>query len=335
MKTAKKWISLLLVFALCFAIPAAALDNNNQLNCEVEKEASATYTNMTIFEGIKASDNGQYAISSTDGGEVPVGMLQVDLLDEEQYSAVLTNPDLSEPVKESLASKRDHALEIGESKQYVFIFSPRLLDENTAGTYAIPAGRTEYTWNGHKFMIERVYTYDVHSGFEYIQRGVSTKQVASTITDITLGVASLSNKFSFAASGISLLKIFLNALNLSNANYISGFSDDYIQADVISDVCEQWTWGKHLSTDPDWFLGVYTRRVFVKQVRVEQYYYVSSLSGYKLSPNTIYPNHEIKGAHFTDDWQQACSYAWDGRMSTLTDPAPTWTLGNKTFVYYT
>lgn len=330
----KKLMSLVLAMAMSLSVLPAA-NAVNTPKPETESGYSKTYMDSAVFDGIKVSDVGQYAIAASDGSEVPVGMLKVNLLDQEQYSAVMDRADISESVKESLVPKHDQAIDVGKTEQYVFIFSPRLLDNNAAGTYAIPSGRTEYTWNGHKFLIERLYTYNDDSGYVNIQTGVPTKEIAANIFDVTLAIGSLkSEAVSLLASHISLLQAFLNLCNLSNANYVPGHTGDYIQACVTADTCEQWTWGKHLPTDPDWFLGVYTERVFVKKVEARQKYYVSSMSGFvQKDLDPIYPNCELKGTHYTDDWQQACEYAWDNRMSTATDPTPTWKLGNKIFTY--
>lgn len=332
MKTHKKLVSILCAVALLVsALPAAAaVDDTSKLNSETGSESSAIYTNSTIFNGIKASDAGQYAITASDGSEVPVGMLEVNLLDQEQYSAVMDRTDISDAVKESLMSKRDQALDVGKNEQYVFIFSPRFLDCNTAGTYAIPAGRTEYTWNGHSFLIERVHTLNVSSGYQFVDKGVTTKEKASTIVSVLLTLGGLNKKLAVASGGISLLQSFYN---FNKIDSVPGNAGDYAQVCVNSDIYEQWTWGKHLPTDPDWFLGVYTEKVLVKKVLSKQQYFVPAVHGYQSSNEEINYNQELKGPHFTDDWQESCEIAWANRMSTVTDPTPKWTVGSKTFYF--
>ena len=331
----KRFTSLFLALAMVLGLSGQAFAAN-ELTSAAADESAMIYTHDTPFEGIKASDDGEYAITSADGSAVPVGMLQVDLLNQEEYSAVINSPDLSEAVKESLTSKRNHALELGKNAQYVSIFSPHLLANNGIEAYAIPAGKTNYTWNGHTFLIERVITYGHDSDWQKIAKGPSTKEKASAIFDVALAMGGVTKKIELVASAagkISLLAAFLELCNLSNANFIPGTSEDYLDAVVTADTYEQWTWGKILNTDPDWFLGVYTKKVDVKKVETRQHYYVASESGYRTETKETPINDVLVGEHYTDDWQQSCKYAWDNRMSTVHDPALTWKLGEKIFTY--
>lgn len=329
-KMKKRMFSFLLAAAMMLGIYTPTLAAE-PLTEDASESRPFSKLSDTQFDGIKKSVSGQYVMvaeEQPDQEGVPVGRLDVDLIDADQYEAVLASENISDAVKESLRQKRESAVSRGDDHLLVTIFSPWLIKESGRSTRAIPTGRTNYTWNGHSFLIEKVYYRGIESDIAKISEGSGTKELASGLTSMALiGIGVVAPvHVALVASGLSLLQAFYQ---ITGINSVYGSTQDTLHICLTYDLAEQWTWA---DIDGEWYLGLYTEKATVTSLWTKQFYFDTSTNTGRSEKNDTAVNKVVKGDHFSDDWQSQCQTAWNNRLSGLNEQTQ-WTIGGKTFSF--
>jgi hypothetical protein len=261
-KLSKKFISVLVALAMLLALSAAAFAAEGiQEAGEIlpdtvfgfviegnDSYSQKEYTIETEFEGVRESSDGFYAmeVDTIIGAEkLPVGRLDVDLADANAVQALMENVNVSEAVKTAVQEKRALVLANDIDSLIVTLFSQNLLSVNSLpnaddSLLRSSSAQSYYTYNGSQMMTEKLYSYGLSTGWEYIQSGNNTRTVAATVYNITLAVVSVATKtLGFLAAGISIFQAFVNQFGSS---WATGHTSDYAQARLIYDDVSQWTY---------------------------------------------------------------------------------------------
>lgn len=268
------------------------------------------------------SEDGYYAEEiNIDGDDVwlPVGRLDIDLLDLDALEDTLRKNDIPVEVRTELLSASKIAMVRGSKSAKASFFSPDLVvNTNSSGSTTT----TYYTYSGHKMKSVRVYYSGISTGWEYISTGVKTKDIADDIASFILSAVGINFKtISIIATGITLFQAFLN----DHGSIAGGHRDDYLQIRLIYDDIKQWTYAQN---GDEWILGLCTEQVTVTKVGSEQYYY-NTLSGTGHTTTTDRAVNVVqKSEHFDSPW----ATAWQWLSTPLTEWIY-WKVGSKTFYF--
>ncbi|MDR1328186.1 MAG: hypothetical protein LBK23_01115 [Oscillospiraceae bacterium] len=253
----------------------------------------------TEFDDIRKSDDGYYAMAvSTSAGEkyIPVGRLDIDLVNPDNVNTALSRTDIKPEIKEAIQESSALAIESGVGSRVVTLFSQALLPKidllsnarkpTAVATLARKSRATkitpyapEYTYitySGVPMVSERLYYTSVDSNLFTLKTGVTTKDVMATLSTMVVEVAGsfVPTLVSIVTSGFAdLYAMYTNA----NPSAV-GNTKDKAEARITFDEIKQWTYVN--PPNAAWILGLYSEKLTVTAVYHYQYYwYPSTLTG--------------------------------------------------------
>jgi hypothetical protein len=305
------------------------------------------YTISTEFENIKESDDGFYAMEVASGNDialVPVGRLDIDVVDENVFSATMQRTDISEQAKEEITANREKMIELGSLDGYeVTVFSQFLLPEDSRtvvysmrkkginrsyGT-VVPFGTTYTyeTYSGIPMVIEDVVQTGLNTTYKTVASGISAKSTAETAITIALTIVGFSSStlINYVATGISLLSYFLTTVGTST------FTASYTDTLQVRLIYDKTTRSAFLIDSNDiWHIGVTTRKVTVTKIGSEQYYYNGGNNGKTLSLDRTV-SQTIKGSYFDSPYSEA--YFRAANNYTPANEQLQWKATDATFIF--
>ena len=281
----KKIISaiLLLVFCYGFVAPVYALGSDLQ---HIGSEA---------LDGVRAIGSDYYLLDDNNEILDRVGRVDLDLSNRNEIEDFLTNSEVEKEVKDYIRTLEKRILDGEIEGCYVTVFSPELIYHK--GNASPKSSITDYyTYNGMEMKRERVYTYNISTGYHFVSYGTSTLSIANAISQFFFYVASsLSKVFNI---GTTLLDLFETAAGGTVA-YAS--SNDYSQVNLKYDGVNQWVYGKLDGTN--WYLGYYAQKITLNQVIIEQQFVVNGVGTTKTSYKSS--NIVCKPSSFDSPWAKA------------------------------
>ncbi|MDR1821036.1 MAG: hypothetical protein LBQ91_01225 [Oscillospiraceae bacterium] len=336
------------------AASAANLGNKGRVVKGNDVYSQKSYSRQTAYKGIRSSTDGYYAMEvdvSSGTDTVPVGRLDIDLCDTAAVNAALLRSDISDNVKAAIYEKHLKALENGDESVTASLFSSDLLYSGSSNAAQLPTGSasftvdsllavkgsaitaaplstttiTYYTYNGSQMKSEKLYTNGISTGWEYIQRGATSGTTAGNIFSVIVNAVGVTTTapIPFVSAAISLLQTALNQLSASS---ITGHGNDYVQARVMYNDVQQWTYLN--AGGSTWWIGLYSQQVTVTRVSSEQYYYNAVAGGRIASTDRTNLNIVKKTAHFDSPW--AYAYQWANNYVTETVQCK---IGSKTLYF--
>ena len=292
--------------------------------CAPNELLTESYTTETTFRDVKKSPDGRYAIELTTsiGTEyLPVGRLDINLLDSSSVDNTLQRDDIPTEVKAEIQKKQERAIANGSNSASVSYFSSALM-ETQDGLTTRSNDSIYYTYQGHEMRSDRLYSYGDSTGWEYIVSGTKTETVTSALFNVAFSAAGLAfTSVSILSTGAAVIKAFTDLFGLG---WITGHSSDYLQMRLFFDDIKQWTYGK---TGSGWQLGLCTEKVTLLKVGHEQYYYNNGRGG-ELENSDRSVKQVMMSEHFDSPW----ATAWQWTTAPLTEWV-TWKVHNKTFVF--
>lgn len=325
----KKLISIILMTSFVLSLGTVSYANEISYNNETVDALISNgqiYTLDTVFEGIKQSDDGFYAmeieaLARDDSGFIPVGKLDIDITDESQMEEVLSSDVIPNEIKQEIERKKEIALKSEcEDQITMTFFSTELLNSQPNGIS--PRNTTYKTYNGYEMRSDKLYTYGLDTGYEFVQSGKNTKTEASKIADIVIIVAGVLpfKSVSLTAGGISLFQFFVNANTGITA---TGHTSDFAQVALIYDVVDQWTYAR---LNGDWSIGLISQQVKITSVDTRQYYYdINARTGETVN-SSYSPNKTFSTKNFSSPWAKALQWAGNPEYEKIE-----WKLGSATF----
>lgn len=302
----KRFVSLFLAASFIFAINSGALAVSAGEATKVQAPhelLQKSYVQETNFDGIMESADGYYAlkISASSAPKsidyLPVGRVDIDLLDADEVDLVLENDKIPPEIKAEIERKQKQAVSSGTESARVTFFSSELL-ENTSANNSI-----YYTYNGHEMRSDRLYTYRSNTGWEYIKQGTTTRIVAASLFNIGLGFLGIKLvPVSILSSGLAVITAFTSVFG---NNWIGGHAEDFLQMRLQFDDVKQWTYG---NAGDGWRLGLCTENVVLTKIGVEQYYYNKESRIGRSQTSDNYVNVNVKSPHYDSPWATAWQY---------------------------
>ena len=307
----KKIVAIFLVLVITFSQVAFAdeykvRDDSTKpvVHDEGNPLAKLNYSINTEFDGIKRAPSGQYAMQvATDNGmvSIPVGKYALDLMNAKNYDALRKTKNISREIRESLEENRESLAATGNTNVKVTIFSPDLLQTNTAMSRS--TGYVYTTYKGVQMKSEQVFYEGINSGTKSIKTGKTTADYASGLKEfIVIAASEASKKFSLTANAISLLKAF--GVKFPNYETLANTSD-FLEFRVIYDKVDQWTYG---STANGWKCGLRSQKVKIKDVRTELHLFTVQTKKGETNPVTVKPNKSYTTKNFSSPWAE--TYKW-------------------------
>lgn len=328
----RRVLSMILTLAVVSASGTTALaaELKNQADFKSNYEvASQIFVNETDFQDIKRSDTDGYAmeVETTYGTALqPVGRLDISVDNEKSLEILVANDSIPAEIKVSICEEYERAKAMGNNDVEITYFSAAILDSGTnarGGALGTDESITK-VYNGYNMRSDRVYYSGLSTGWEYIASGSKAYSTISNITSVALTCAGLTPiaTVSFAAAGISLLQIFLNAYSSA---VVGGHTDDYAQARLIYDKVDQWTLRE---IGGSWYLGLTSMCATVTKIGSEVYLWDSSSKTGKTKTTDRTVNIYVATDNYEDPWAIAYQYSYATYVEELS-----WEVGSKEFVF--
>ena len=322
-------IVLSLVFSFVLIQPTFAFVSTEVSNSRIsivhgtDELSTKAYPMCTEFKDIKESYDGDYAMTLSISSQtvyVPVGRLDIDLLDNTDFSNAMSQESIPLEVKERLQDQRNQAIELGYDSFSVTYFSPVLIQSSNSSPTT-----TYYSYNGHQMRNDQLYSTDMDTGYTYIAQGKTVKEIASETIDIfirDLVTSAIAEQFPIISNGLSLIEYF----NQYFPTYVTGHTNDFLQIRLVYDVTDQWTYMQDY--DGRWKLGLISQNVHIDSAHSLQYYYNATLRDGRSLESHRYPNIDLPTENFADPW--AAAYQWS--VQTKREEF-TWKVGNVVFEF--
>lgn len=320
----KKLLSVTLVLALCIGLsaPASAMVED-AYEAQVQRALAEEYCITSKYDSVMENTNGDYAllieVEGSDPALMPVGCVQVDLLDAEAVNEVLKSTDLSKETKsaiEQMASEAEPCSQCDDCN-LITVFSPDLLPQ-TRGI-----STSYYTYHGTQMKLEQIDKAD-HAGFASIGGGTNAEAVWKSITNAVISVVGLaSTPVAVFGAGLSLLDALYTISNCNNI-YPAGGND--VQAKVRYTGTTRYTYAKM----QDWLLGCVSRRVLIENIAFSYDFY-EDMTRVRSGDFVREVNRAFQTESYSDHW--AIAYA--NHTFAKVDAEIRMDLGSKTFVLYT
>lgn len=333
----KKILSLVLALALCLglAAPAVAVEkeaalmeaNDAEVEAAIEKRSQRAlaeeYCFQSKYNAVMENAAGDYALLVEEEGEepvlLPVGCIQVDLLDSDAVNEVLERTNLSEETKnavEKMASKAEPCSEC-DTCNLISVFSPDLLPKSRG------ISTSYYTYKGMQMKVEQITKAD-HAGFASIGGGTQASTIWKGITNAILSAAGIvSTKVSIFGTGLTLLDAVRSASNCNNV-YPAGGND--VQAKVRYTGTTRYTY----ANVQDWMLGCVSHSVLVEEIEFSYDVYENMERALK-GDFICNVNRTVQSESYSNHWEVGYyNYNFakvDGEIELK--------LGSKTFWLYT
>lgn len=278
------------------------------------------YSVQTPFDGIVTSQDGFYAMktqlsNNLNTVDIPVGRLDIDLSNDNEIETVLNRSDIPQEVKAEIKNKHISAKENNCSTATMSYFSSGLLSDDEETTY--------YTYKGHRMRNDKLFTYGLSTGWEYIEEGYDTLDTSENITDIVLTSVGVANVYvGILSTGMSLFEAFVDEWG---QDFATGHSSDYAQIRLIYDDIDQWTYAE---IDGEWSIGLISGCITVTKIGTEQYYYnINDRTG-ETTTTDEYVNVEYESENFSYPWPAAWQWAGNPEDETIE-----WEAGDKIFSF--
>lgn len=169
----------------------------------------------TKYDEIYLTEDNIYLMKAAHDKYVPVDKIDLDLLNKQVLKKTLSQHKLSKEVRETIEKRSDSAIAANNTDAKATLFT-------TSSTY--------YTYNGHYMRSDKLYSYGLNTGWEYIEEGTDTAEVADSITGIALSAAGVSNVFvGIVSLGKTVLDFFTDQCDL----IITGHRDDFLQMSSV------------------------------------------------------------------------------------------------------
>ena len=146
---------------------------------------------------------------------------------------------------------------------------------------------------------ERVYVYNISTGWHDVARGTTTKTIANVVSQFLLYIAG--NYSNAIGLGSTLLSIFEAA---AGGSVVNATASDYSQVNLKYDGVNQWVYGK--LDGVNWYLGYYAQSITISQATMQQQFVVNGVGTTKTSYR--YPGIVCKPSSFDSPWAKAYSY---------------------------
>lgn len=282
----------------------------------------SVYTIDTEFDGIKKTENNEYAAIVSDGDldvALPVGRIDADILNEksfEELMSVLTAEDVSNKLVEDIKAKHDQMMENGVSTCNISIFSPEFLASNTREV-------KYYTYKGTQMKSEFVYYTGCDTMYQTVASGSAAVTVAMSLVSIGFGYAgNISKVLPLVGSGISLYQMFESVYG---STWATGSTSDKVQINVNYNNTVQYT---SANVGGSWYTGLVTQKVTSNYVKSLQFYWNREANSGKTLTKDNYHTINDKSPHYDNPWAEAYQNMYVGETEWLS-----WKAGGRTFSF--
>ena len=279
----------------------------------------SSYTNTSEVDNIKMTEDGDYALEiceNTESVYIPVGRMDIDILDDDEFNSAMQNTLLSDHIKHSLTVHREMLLNSGKESYSATVFSPELLTQARSIVIDYP----EY--KGHRMRNEVI----SYSSLEktYTANGTKSKDIADTLSTIFLTGTSFSSvpAISLCSAGLSLFGYFLSVYENS---FPVGGTSDFVTVTVKYDKIDQFTCTDVLG---EWMVGLTSQYVKVRDINTHQYYYDANTNKGRSLDHKESPNFEAE----TPNYEEPLAFAFQHMNDGVTEYI-TLEIGSKKFVF--
>lgn len=259
-------------------------------------EISQTVSNNEVFDGVVLIGREYYLLDDNNEIAEHVGRLDLDLRNKNEIEAFLLSSNVEKEVKNYV---HELCLMVDEGDLeggIITIFSPALIVDN--GTASVNSSIDYYTYNNMQMKRERVYVYNIGTGWHDVARGSTAKTVANIVSQFLLYIA---GEYSKAIGlGSTLLSIFEAA---AGGSVVYASANDYSQVNLKYDGVNQWVYGK--LDGLNWYLGYYAQKITINQVIMEQQFVINGVGITKTSYRS--PGIVCKPSSFDSPWAKAYS----------------------------
>lgn len=320
----KKLLSVALALALCIglAAPASAMVKDAH-EAQVQRALSEEYCIASKYDSVMENADGDYAllieVEGSDPALLPVGCVQVNLLDTEAVNEVLESTALSKETKNAIAQMASEAEPCSQCDDcnLITVFSPDLLPQ-TRGI-----STSYYTYHGTQMKLEQIDKAD-HAGYASLGGGKDAAKIWKGITNAVISAVGLvSTPVAVFGAGLSLLDAIRTVSNCNNV-YPAGGND--VQAKVRYTGTTRYTYAKM----QDWLLGCVSRRVLIEEIAFSYDVY-EDMTRVRSGDFVREVNRAVQTESYSDHW--AIAYA--NHTFAKVDTEINLKLGSKTFVLYT
>lgn len=281
------------------------------------------FTLETNYDGIVASSIGAYAmeVHTIDGiAHVPVGKLEIDLTNDAEVTAALNRDDLTDEMREDILSFRQEVIDGLVDELTITIFSEMLLPESLVQ----PFNRVYLTYNGLRMRTDTTFINGRNTGWQRIQTGTNTRNVASNIFHTSLIVAgNISSTIGVADSIVSIWQLWVNS---GRPHIITASNQDFLEMRLVFNEQRQRTYGNILG---GWLIGMTTQRVTITNIGIEQFYFNNG-NGNTHHHQRI-TNASAQSQNFSFPWTRA--FGNMGLRPVIINEWVSWRVHNSTFVF--
>lgn len=321
----KRIISIFLIASFVMSLSTTAFAS------DIQEEIFEDYGEATVAEGIIVLEDGSYGMvvnsEKRNSDEIiPVGRMDINPCNEDQVEGVMASEIIPKEVKEEIARIVSKATENKSSDMTISYFSTELLKERGSSS-------TYYTTSkGVRVRRDLLTVNNDDTGMVKVSSGAKAHTVASQLTDLAITSAGLVKKTSLLASGISLLRSFMNTYSDS---VVSGSGGDYVEVCLTFD-SERSFYYAYIADE--WQIGVVSGLVHVDKIETRQHYYDSETDAWKnhtterttASDYAILGSlHDYKKNSKVNPWEKAAQWAGNPITENFS-----FELGSKRFSFF-
>ena len=289
----------------------------------VQNSLKYQYRFDSNYSGVMKDANGNYALAvdmpdDTSPVLLPVGYLQIDLLNPASVNKVLNHPNLSAEIKESVHNMAQSAepCDKCDNCNIVSIFSPDLLAQTRSTTTSY------YTYDGTRMKVDRIER-DSHTEYGTItsSKGEEFMSLLNGISDVTLAVAGcFSLPISIFGAGVT---VFNAIADHSSINTVSSVNSSQVQVRVLFHGITQYTY----AYIEDWRIGCVSHLAEVQKTQFD--YILYDGDNRKCTNNfSVLVDRTVKTESYDNHW----AIARNNYHSPQVDNPIVYTIGSLEFI---
>lgn len=327
--TSRKVLSMALamVMSLTLCVPAFAVNftENNSTKTLIENSLI-----KTEYEDIYKCTSGKYVMKADENTYLVMEKEDIPFSSEKRVSEILTDEAIPKEIRKSISKYYNSCTSLQKDEIALSLF--RSVGICSVGSPVSPGTfEASYTLNGREMQSYVLKYTHVRMNETAIYQGAPTANVARSMFRFTLECFCAGNPIGSIAS--SIFGIGTSALQCWKAAHpsvhnVGGCTDDIMTAQFYYDLYQKWVY-VYSDAMQCWNNGLYAEKVAIKNLTVDQYYYIEELrQGFN---KAVYAGGTVvtfTAPDYTNPWQAA----YDNMFLCKYEPVEV-TAGNARFVF--